>query len=168
MKGWNMGLLKKSAIAAAVLAPVLGLSGMYVANADTGPSDVVSVTGGGTINPGLPATGCASSAPHVTFTGTATFTPNSDDANLSGGSFGFDGDSTSGCASSQSDSGSGILTGAVSGNVSFTRTGTEVVVTGTATLNGEVHTITAHCTFVPTNANPTTQYQLACQAVLNS
>lgn len=163
-----MGLLKTASIAAAVLAPVLGLSSLQVASADTGPSDIVWVTGNGTINPGLPTTGCASTPPHVTFSGVMTLTPNSDDAVYSGSPFGFDGTDTSPCPSAQSGSGSGVLTGMLSGNVSFTRTGTEVSVTGTAVLDGETHSINANCEFVPTNANPTRAYQLACQAVLSS
>ena len=164
-----MGLFKKASIAAAVMVPVLGLAGMYVANADTGPSDIVSVTGSGTISPGVWPTSCPSSAPHVTFSGTMIFTPNSDDAaQYNGRSFGFDGDSTSACATLISDSGSLFLTGAISGNVRYSRTGTEETISGTVVLNGETHALTAVCQFVPTNFNPTTTYQMACQAVLNS
>jgi len=159
-----MGLLKKARIAAGILVPVLGLAGVCVANAGTGPSDIFSVTGSGAINPGLPTTGCAVH-PAVTFAGTVTFTPNSRNANLSGGSLTFNG-TGSACATVTQDSGSGTLSGVFSGTVSFVRSGNGVQVTGTVTLNGSAEFVTADCEFVPTNANPTTAYQLACQAEL--
>jgi hypothetical protein len=89
--------LKNIAIAAAILAPVLGFGGANVASAAV--PDVLAVAGQGTITPGIPATGCASSAPHVTFDGTGgVIGPDAQVATIH-----FDGNSTSRCASVVAD-----------------------------------------------------------------
>ena len=166
-----MGLLKKTSIAAAILAPVLGLAGVNVASADTGPvSDAGTVAGSGTISPGVPAPGAPCiSGNHVTFTGAVTAAPGSDDSNLNGGTLTFSGDSST-CDTFNSGSGTGQLGGVGTGTVNYSRTGNVVQVTGSDIVaNGEAHTIiNATCQFTPTNANPTTAYTLTCQVVLGS
>jgi hypothetical protein len=176
--------LKVIAIAAAALAPLLGFANVNVASASTvqdtvavvgqgifnppipaGGRDGVTVAGQGTISPGIPSTGCASFAPHVTFDGQgAVIGPDAQVAAIH-----FVGDSTSGCASATADSGTGVLSGTASGNVSFSRTGTVVTVSGSGlTVGSKTFDVTAVCQFHPTSAAPTNSYALTCQATLSA
>jgi multidrug efflux pump subunit AcrA (membrane-fusion protein) len=153
--------LKKMAVAAAILAPAFGFTSANVASA--APNDAAVVVGQGTINPGIPATGCSSSAPHVTFDGTVVVV--GPDAQT--GSIHFDGDSTSACASATADSGTGVLSGIASGTVTFSRTGNVVTVSGpSVSFAGRVGPVTAACQFYPGAANPIVTYILTCQAAL--
>jgi len=153
-----MDLCKKASIAAAVIVPVLGLAGMYVADADTGPSDVIAITGEGD----YPTSGCGVS-PSVDFQGTVTFVPPSDDANLNIGAVDFEGASNT-CATAASDSGAGTINGAIAGNLSYSRILSEVELTGTVVLNGEAHAFTGQCEI----AAPDQESATVCHAVLNS
>jgi len=162
-----MGFLDRTVALGLALVAAFAPGGATVANAGTGPSDEVSLLAQGDYYaPGIPTTGCAIN-PGAQFDGTATFTPDSDEAQASGGPVHFEG-TGSACATLAADNGSGTMSGVMSGNVSFTRTNAEVQVSGTVTVSGELHTLTANCELVPTSANPMVTFEIACQAVLKN
>lgn len=113
--------------------------------------------GTGTITPGLP--GCNQ---QVTFSGQVVLstTPPSVRA------IAFAGASAS-CEDILVGSGCGTISGGgISGTVCYNRTGNVVQLSGTVTVDGHAHTLTATCEFVPTSAQPTTSYALTCQLAL--
>lgn len=123
--------------------------------------NAATVTGGGTISPGLPDAGCAFQS--VTFSGTAEV------VGTHGGSYSvtFNGASSI-CETRASGAGGGVLGGDVNGTVSYSRTGPVVTLSGSVTIdNGEPHNIDAGgCVFAPTSVNPVQTYQLVCHLVL--
>jgi hypothetical protein len=156
-----MHSMRKLTILMALAAPLT----TYLAPAHAAVSDVASVSGSGMISPGLPTTGCAVQT-SVTFSGTATV--QGDEAGTY--SVTFTGGSGTTCETLSSGAGTGTLSGGVSGNVSYSRNGNIVTLTGNSIQVGSspAHTITAGvCQFVPTNANPVTKYNLTCQVVLS-
>lgn len=157
-----MGILKRVTVVAAIVVPLVSASGALSAGANAEASDAAVVAGQGTISPGL-LVGCPVTGQHVTFDGTAAIT--GDETQV--GPLHFEGDSTT-CETLLSGSGAGVLSGVMAGPVSYTRNGNVVVVTGSPTVGTEIHTITAVCQFHPTSANPTTSYELTCQAELAS
>jgi hypothetical protein len=157
--------LKKMAVVAAIVAPVFGFAS--AANA----ADAVALVGQGTITPGIPGTGCAPSKPHVTFGSQVGVAAGTDAPNAQLATVNFDGDSTAACASAASDSGVGTITGtatSATNAITWSRTGLVVTVSGPVTFSGGGHSILeAVCVFVPTSAQPTASYALACEAVLS-
>ena len=113
--------------------------------------------GTGTITPGLP--GCNQ---QVTFSGQvvlSTTPPSVRPVSFAG--------SSSICEDVAFGQGCGQISGGVSGTVCYNRTGNVVQLSGTVTLDGHSHTLTATCEFVPTSAQPTTSYVLTCQVALS-
>ena len=129
--------------------------------AGTSPSssspNVVTMVGTGTYSPGLPTTGCAFQS--VSFDGTAAF------AGTHAGVYAlhFDGSSST-CESLTTGSGSGTLSGQVTGNLTYSRTGTVVTLSGSFRVNGgPEHAIAAVvCVPVPTSVNPQVTYMWVC------
>lgn len=115
------------------------------------------VVGTGTISPGLP--GCNQ---RVTFSGQAVLTtvpPSVRTITFTG--------SSAGCEDILLGQGCGTIAGpGISGTVCYNRIANVVQLSGTVTVDGHQHTLTATCEFVPTSVQPTTTYALTCQIVL--
>lgn len=149
-----MNKLAKSLFAAASFA--LPMSVTLVQPAAAAYVDVASITGSGTLSPGLNATVQTQS---ISFTGTATVV-------------GTDGVlATYPCSFSGSGSGNAAGgTGVVSGSCgpinfpacTFVFTGVHVTVACPVTTG----VAAADCVFTPTNVNPTTRYNLVCGAFI--
>ena len=129
--------------------------------AGTSPSssspNVVTMVGTGTYSPGLPTTGCAFQS--VSFDGTAVF------AGTHAGVYAlhFDGSSST-CESLTTGSGSGTLSGQVTGNLTYSRTGTVVTLSGNLQIDGgPMHSVqSGGCVPVPTSVNPIGSYMWIC------
>jgi len=119
--------------------------------------------GTGTVVPGLPTSGCA--AQETTFSGTVV---EAGDETQIPATLAMDGTST-GCGTLESDSGTGSMSGAVGGTVSYTRDAEAVMtITGDVTVGGETHGLLATCQWIPTSINPIVSYAVTCQALLTS
>ena len=126
--------------------------------------DVAVVVGTGSITPGLPTTGCADQA--IGFGGTAVNAAIDGHTGLY--TVSFAGNSTI-CETLNAGQGSGTLSGDVSGNVDYTRTGPIVTITGQGAVNGDDHVIVIGlCLFIPTSFNPVASYALACAVILDN
>jgi hypothetical protein len=152
--GWVVGL-------------ALAISSLLVASpapADVGPvSDVVTTAGGVILAPGVPTTGCVEQTV-VNYAG--NLIDAGDDTMI--GHLNFAG-ASNGCETLIEGSGAGQLDGAIVGLANYTRTGTNLTITGAGAINGEQHVILfAVCSLVPTSGNPVTTLQMACSAVLVS
>jgi hypothetical protein len=150
--------LRKFVLAAVMVAP---LTFVATSPASADPA-VATVEGSGTIDPGLPTTGCANQS--VDFDGTGTVSHGDHEGSYD---FHFEGNSSI-CESLATGEGSGTLSGDISGTVSYSRTVNHVSVSGNVTFGSTSGAIVAgSCVFQPTNANPTTEYELRCTIVLN-
>jgi hypothetical protein len=144
--------IRKAAVALAIAALPLSAT---PAQAHTVAGVVI---GTGTITPGLP--GCNQ---QVTFSGQLVVTTNPPSVRA----VTFAGASAS-CEDIVTGSGCGTISGpGISGTVCYNRTGNVVQLSGTVTMDGHPHTLTATCEFVPTSAQPTTSYVLTCQVALS-
>lgn len=148
--------MRKSVLAAALFAPLALISPA------TATPNVAVVVGTGTISPGLPTTGCEDQD-DVIFDGTAVAVG----THAGVYSIHFDGASSI-CESLLTGAGSGVLTGQITGNVTYSRTGPVVTLSGSGQLNGgPAHSILAGvCEFVPTSINPVISYVLSCQLAI--
>ena len=146
--------MRKSVLAAALFAPLVMISPA------TASPNVAVVVGTGTIAPGL-VEACLPQT--VSFDGTAVA------AGTHAGVYAIDFDGNSfGCETVQAGAGAGILSGQITGNVTYSRLGPVVTLTGSGQLNsGPTHVIIAGaCEFVPTSVRPITTYALACELAL--
>ena len=142
------------------LAVIACAMGLLVASPASAHFAAGVMTGTGTIIPGLPTTGCQSNQ-NVTFDGTAI---------LVGGHTGiyaihFQGTSNI-CETLNAGSGCGTVSGDVTASVCYSRTVNVVTATGTATIDGQTHTVSLTCVFAATSVNPVTTYGLVCQIVV--
>jgi hypothetical protein len=158
-----MGFFKKAAVATAMATAVVAMVGQGGAFAAAG--DVVAVAGQGTISPGLPTTGCAVQT-DITFSGTGAVVGT--DGNAIPATVNFDGNSGSTCETLNAGQGSGTLSGTLTGNVTYQRTGAIVQVDGQVSVLGSPQRkpLVAICVFVAVNVNPVTAYVLVCASVL--
>ena len=147
--------LSKLVIAAAVVTPLIaGTSPASAAGAAT-------VVGTGTITPGLTLTCTVQTS--IKFNGTAAVV----DPVVSGVyPIAFSG-ASAGCETEIKGQGGGTLTGAISGNVTYDRTGTVVTISGNVTVNGHPRHVEAGCVFIPRSVQPTTSYALECDVVVS-
>ena len=123
-------------------------------------TDNVTTVGNGVIVPGLTIT-CTNQFVYFD----STFLVFAGDENSLNGRVHFDG-ASSGCETDTFGQGSGTLTGDMAGTVTYVRTGTIVTITGSVTVNGESHGLTAECAFSPTTYNPIDHYALACTGTM--
>ncbi|HEU0133012.1 MAG TPA: hypothetical protein VFQ85_18690 [Mycobacteriales bacterium] len=151
-------MLRKTLALAAVATPLLMMS----TSANAGAAGF-SVTGTGALAPGIPTTGCAFQT-SVAFDGTLSLAAGSGHA----GTYDvhFRGSSTN-CETLLNGTGSGTLSGGVSGNVQYSRNVQNVTLTGSAVVDGHNHTITADCTVVITSANPFASFVLTCEGAIS-
>lgn len=126
-------------------------------HAEASPNVVVLV-GTGTIYWGLPTTGCWSNQ-MVTFDGRALFAG----THIGDHTVHFEG-SSSICESLNAGAGSGTLSGAFTGVISYNRTSTAVLLIGDFRIHdGPLHSIVwSLCQFQPTSFNPVQTYALEC------
>lgn len=126
-------------------------------------ADVGVVVGTGTITPGVPLPPSCVTGSSVAFDGTGVIaTPG-----LPAGPYAvsFRGKSNT-CESILSGSGTGTLSGGVSGSVIYTRTTGIIELAGTVTVAGQSRSLAATCTVEPTSANPVITYAVECAVTL--
>lgn len=126
-------------------------------------ADVANVVGTGSVLPGVPTTGCVTGAA-VSFDGTGVIVGN---GGLNPGpySVSFRGNSNT-CESILTGSGTGILSGGVSGTVTYTRTVGVITLSGTVSVDGQTRSLSATCHVAVTSANPFTTFALDCAVTL--
>ena len=152
----SMKLVRAVASAALTLGLVAG-----TAPASAAPTG--TLVGTGTLSPGLPTSGCAFQS--VTLDGTLVSAGTAPVTTMTTGVYAlhFEGFSSI-CETSTSGAGSGTISGGVTGNVSYSRTGSIVTLSGTIQTNGgSARSLSsAVCAYYPTSANPTTSYGMVC------
>ena len=114
----------------------------------------------GTVNPGYPTSGCTSNQT-ISFYGSYFLVGTPTAFPLP---FGFEGTSE-GCGSLFFDYGSGTLSGPLTGAVSYSRTGSYLLLSGWVDRpigSPNPFYLSAPCVFTPTSWNPVTSYALTC------
>ncbi len=123
-------------------------------------ANVAVAVGTGSISPGVPTTGCLSSA---TFGLSGTAATLGTDFGPGPYSFTVAGSSTASCVSVTSDSGTATLSGDVTGNLNYTRTVGLIQLDGFASVLGaSSRPISITCEVFVTSANPVTTFGVVC------
>jgi hypothetical protein len=149
--------LIRLAVAAVALAAPLATGTAHAAN-------VAVAVGTGTIDPGVPTTGCATGG-HFEISGSA--------ANLGTdfpvGPYEFTvvGDSTSSCPSLTADSGAAQMSGDVTGTLEYTRNVGLITLSGLARVsNSAPRPIAVTCEVAILDAHPVTSFAVVCAITL--
>lgn len=140
--------------ASLLLAVTPGLRG------DAAATAAYALAATGVVHPGYPDTGCASNQT-VSFDGSYFLVGTPSAFPLP---FRFDGVSE-GCGSLVFDYGSGLMTGQLTGNVTYSRTGSYLLLSGWVERpigDPNPFYLSAPCVFIPTSMNPVQTYALAC------
>jgi len=153
--------MKTRLIRTMVAATALAVPAFFQAPAS---ADVAVAVGIGSINPGIPTTGCVNNAHFEILNGTAVNSGGTNDAGTY--TFTVKGDSSV-CASIPSDLGVATLSGDVAGTLAYSRTVGLITLSGNASVKGGAPTpISINCEVEVIDANPVRNFAVTCAVQL--